>query len=279
MAKIENDFLQLEVSCKGAEIVSLSDKKTGIEYMWQGDATYWQGRNPILFPIVGSTWDKKIHIGGKEFEMGNHGFVRSANFKEEKVSETHILLSYENNEETERVYPFQFKLWVEYTINKKKVFVKYRVENKSDCSMPFNFGLHPAFNCPLVSGESFNEYEIQFSNSETLSGICGPFGLNNQKTIPLSYELFEENETICFENPVSSKVSYTNGKHGVLIDTVGYRWLAFWTKRTGAPFLCIEPWHGHSDFNRVEVPFEKREGTQLLEPGKSFLTTLGIEIF
>ena len=37
----------------GAELVSYRDEG-GLEYIWGGDPAYWAGRNPLLFPIVGS---------------------------------------------------------------------------------------------------------------------------------------------------------------------------------------------------------------------------------
>lgn len=279
MLRLENEKIRLEVAHKGAEIVSLFNKKDNIEMIWSGDKTYWAGRSPILFPIVGSTWDKKIHIDGKEFEMRNHGLVREAIFKEEEVSKEKIILSYESNQETLQKYPFDFKLWVEYRLNQEGIQVDYRIENKSSGMMPFSFGLHPAFNCPLQPGERFEDYQIEFTNTENLKGVCGPFSLENQKSFPLSYSLFKENETICFEYPRSSSVKLTNGKHGVLVHCVGYRWIAFWTPKEGAPFLCIEPWHGHDDFEKVDCAFEDREGTIHLSEGKSYFTTLGIEIF
>lgn len=279
MAKLENNYLILEVDTKGAEIARLYNKETQVEQMWHGDPTYWRGRSPILFPIVGSTWDKKIHLDGKEYEMGNHGLVRDAIFKEEESTSDKIVMSYESNEETLKKYPFDFKLWVKYHLEDNKVIISYRVENKSNRSMPFSFGLHPAFNCPLSPTERFEDYRIEFSNEETLEGCCGPFGLKNQKSFPLSYELFEENETICFEHPKSSSVQMTNGVHGIKVDLIGYRWIAFWTPKKETPFLCIEPWHGHDDFEKVEVPFENREGTFILQKNKSYFTTMGIEVF
>lgn len=144
--------------------------------------------------------------------------------------------------------------------------------------MPFNFGLHPAFNCPLQAEEKFEDYRIEFSNDETLKGIFGPFSLNNENKMNLNYAVFDENKTICFENPKSSYVTLTNGEHGVKVSIVGYRWLAFWTK-PNASFMCIEPWHGHGDFNETQISFEEREGTIQLEPNKSYLTSYSIEIY
>lgn len=278
MVRVENDKAILEVSTKGAEITSFKMKDTEIEYMWQGNAEYWAGRNPILFPMVSNTWNKKQILLGKEYAMGNHGIARSAEFEVENVTEYSITMVLKQNEETLKLYPFDFTLRVTYTLCETKVAIRYQIENHSKDTMPFSFGLHPAFNCPLVDGEKFEDYHLEFSNEEVLNGLLGPFSLNNDKKIPCDYSLFEENPTICFEYPKSSSVKLTNGKHGVIVDLVGYRWLAFWTKQN-APFMCIEPWHGHGDYNEIEVPFESREGTINLAPNHHYETAYSIEIY
>ena len=33
--------------------------------------------------------------------------------------------------------------------------------------MPFTFGLHPGFNCPLCEGEAFEDYTMRFSNPDS----------------------------------------------------------------------------------------------------------------
>lgn len=50
--KLTNDILTIEVNEHGAELVSL--KKGAREYLWTGDAKYWNRHAPILFPAVGN---------------------------------------------------------------------------------------------------------------------------------------------------------------------------------------------------------------------------------
>ena len=57
--KIENPFLYVEVSDRGAELMRIMRKDTGAEILWNGDPAFWSYRSPILFPNVGSTWQKK----------------------------------------------------------------------------------------------------------------------------------------------------------------------------------------------------------------------------
>ena len=79
MQTLKNDILTVQVSEMGAELQSIV--KNGYEYLWQGDPAFWGRRSPVLFPIVGSVWEKKYRVGGKEYEMGQHGFARDMKFE------------------------------------------------------------------------------------------------------------------------------------------------------------------------------------------------------
>ena len=68
MQTLKNDILTVLVSEMGAELQSIV--KNGYEYLWQGDPAFWGRRSPVLFPIVGSVWEKKYRVDGKEYEMG-----------------------------------------------------------------------------------------------------------------------------------------------------------------------------------------------------------------
>ena len=130
--------------------------------MWQGDPAFWSGRNPTLFPMVGSTWDKKLHIGGKEYVTGNHGFTRHSDFTCIEHDDSHILMELTDSEETLKQYPFRFKLHILYELDERKVNITYRIFNENDTEMPFNFGLHPAFNCPIDPKDTYEDYYIEF---------------------------------------------------------------------------------------------------------------------
>ena len=74
---LKNDKACVVIDEHASEIHSFKLLETGFEYMWQGDPAYWSGRNPTLFPLVGTTWDNKLRIGGKEYTLKQqHGFVR-----------------------------------------------------------------------------------------------------------------------------------------------------------------------------------------------------------
>ena len=52
MITIRNENLTVEISTLGGEMQSIKDA-AGREYLWQGDAAFWSGRAPNLFPYTG----------------------------------------------------------------------------------------------------------------------------------------------------------------------------------------------------------------------------------
>ena len=49
---LTNEYLRVEIAALGAELMSIYDRSAGTELLWNGDATYWKRRSPILFPNV-----------------------------------------------------------------------------------------------------------------------------------------------------------------------------------------------------------------------------------
>ncbi len=165
---LKNDDVTVTVNEFASEIHSFKDNLNGIEYMWQGDAKYWSGRNPTLFPVVGSTWDKKLHINGKEYTIGNHGFVRHSMFTCVKHDKEHLVMRLTDNSETEKQYPYAFTMNITYTLNKRTLKIHYEIINDSNSRLPFSFGLHPAFNCPIDPDKEFSDYHIETNQPETI---------------------------------------------------------------------------------------------------------------
>lgn len=269
---MENDEAVVTVDEHASEIHSFKDKEDHNEYMWQGDPKYWSGRNPTLFPMVGSTWDKILHINGKEYKTGNHGFTRHSDFTCIEHDQNHIVMELKDSRETLEQYPFHFTMHIRYELKGKTVEISYAITNDNDEDMPFNFGLHPAFNCP-VNGGKFEDYYIHLNHPET-----SDFDNTHMRNCDhIDLERNALNNTIIIASPKSTEASLTNGKHGVTVTFHDYEWIAFWSPY--APFVCLEPWHSHTDFKENKVPFEKREGTRILKPHDTFHTSYAITIF
>ena len=156
---------------KGGEIYSFTDKQTGLQYMWQGDNDNWGGKNPSLFPIIGNTYTKDYQIDGKTYAMKNHGLIRYATLHCKKDDSKEVIMELDSSEETLAQYPFPFHYEIAYTLKDNKLTITYHITNTGEKEMPFTFGLHPGFNCPLCEGEKFEEYTLSFTNEEHMQQL------------------------------------------------------------------------------------------------------------
>lgn len=103
MQTLKNEQLTIEISEHGAELQSI--RKEAYEYLWQGDPAFWGRRSPVLFPVVGSVWEKCFRVDGKVYEMGQHGFARDLDFELVSHSETEVWYRLESSEKTLSAYP------------------------------------------------------------------------------------------------------------------------------------------------------------------------------
>jgi galactose mutarotase-like enzyme len=93
MTTIENDYLKVGISTKGAQLASLYNKATQTEHMWQADAAVWPWHAPNLFPIVGGLVNNELHVDGQTYTLPRHGFARQSEFETIEASATHAVLS------------------------------------------------------------------------------------------------------------------------------------------------------------------------------------------
>ncbi|MFI3283977.1 MAG: aldose 1-epimerase family protein [Erysipelotrichaceae bacterium] len=274
MYVLENDLVFAEITSKAAEVIHFYEKDNQVERLWQADPTYWAGRNPILFPQVGNTSNKSYVTKGKQYSMGNHGLARHAIFEMVEHTQDRLVLTFKDDEKTYEQYPYHFELKVIYTLVGKRLNIEYQISNHDEEVMPFGFGLHPAFACPLKDGEEFSDYKIVFPSIETQTGPASSY-LKNQELV-LNYEAFEKLSSLIYENVQSPYVDLVGPQYKMRIGTQGYKFLVIWTPN--APFVCIEPWHSHGDFEENQLPFEKREGMINLASNQVYQTAYYFEI-
>ena len=271
---LENSKAKVIISDDGGQIYSFKLKGSDLEYMWQGDPKFWAGRNPTLFPQVGNTYTKTQILKGKECHMGNHGLARHATFKLISQDEDFVELVFKSDEKTFVYYPYEFALYLRYTLKDSELKMSYRIENHDEEVMPFGFGLHPAFNCPIEDDERFEDYALVFYSHE--SGDSEEKALIKDHELKLDYSLFDKWPTIIMEHLNSAQIGLRSAKHELVITCANYPFVAFWTPK--APFICIEPWYSHGDFEPNDLRFEDRLGIINLESGKSFYTEYAITL-
>ena len=278
---LENEFLTVGVSSYGGALTSIRSKD-GIEYLWQGDPAYWAKQAPLLFPICGSIRDGHAMIGDhKETHMSRHGIVRTREFTCDHQSDHAITLSITADEEMKEQFPYAFKFSVTYELDGHSLRNIITVENQDGERMPFFTGGHPAFNCPIVSGDDYTDYYVEFEKEETYSipeqlldsGLLNMQHrsalLDHTRRLPLSFDLFK-NDSLVFDALASRSVKLASDKHGhsVQVDFADFPYLVLWTTANNGPFLAIEPWLGVSTCSDESDQFEDKRNVQFAEPGE-----------
>ena len=130
-------MLEIQTKKEGAELTSI--KFNGIEKLHEVNS-FWNQQSPILFPIVGKLRYDVALINGKEYPIPKHGFACNKTF--EKIGEHSYKLV--SNEETLKIYPYDFELYINYKIDKNILTFNYKVINKSkEEKMLFGIGGHP----------------------------------------------------------------------------------------------------------------------------------------
>lgn len=249
--------LHAAVDTFGGELVSLQDV-SGTEYIWQGDPSYWGGRNPLLFPIIGKLKNDTVCLDGKPYPIPKHGIARKREFTLLKQESDHIVMELREDDASLALYPFPFVLQVEHRLNQDGFTTTIQVENTGTRPMPFTIGGHTGFRCPLFENTRFEDYQVVFDQPETVSTILvTPQGLlssgeresvlENQTQLSLDYAEFARLDTYVLDSLRSTGVSlrHKDSGHGIHMDFSQFPMLGIWTVGAKqAPFLCLEPWYG-----------------------------------
>lgn len=287
MYTVENDHLKVVITPKGAELESLFNKKTGIEYLWNADPKFWPKKSPLLFPVVGTLKKNKYYFEGKAYEISTrHGFARDTTFSVKAQSARSVTFNTEGNVDTLKIFPFNFSLSVIYTIEEDKLSVTYLVKNKGTGRMYFSVGGHPAFRLPMADGLTYDDYYLLFNKTENAGRWpIAPDGLIETNSVPLldntrqlnlSKSLFYK-DAVILKKLASDEVQLKSDKHGagLTFSFKGFPYLGIWAAKD-ADFICIEPWCGISDVADTNQQLTDKEGIVNLPGGENFERTWSV---
>lgn len=276
---LENEFLSIKVKEKGAELCSLFNKRTGLEYVWQaGEA--WPKHAPILFPFVGKLKNDTYHYNGHSYNLPQHGFARDLDFTLTSTNDQEFKFTLESNAATLLKYPFRFKLDIIYRLKDDLLEVETRVTNIGATEMYFSIGFHPAFKIPLRENEKYDDYLLAFENAENIerwsveNGLIGKQYkqvLNDENILPLNYELFKE-DAIVLKGLRSQKIRITNQLRNSGLDFFfnNFPFFGIWAKQN-SDFVCLEPWQGIADSVNSTQNLTEKEGILSLAPNAVFI--------
>lgn len=291
MQVLENDRFRVEVNELGAELTSFKSKKDGTEYIWQADPAVWKRHAPLLFPIVGRLKDKKYTVGGKPYEITQHGFGRDLPFTPVRVSETCVEFLLSQNEYTKKMYPWDFALTVRYTLDGATLLKEHVTCNTDTADLYYEVGGHDAYNLCLCPGEKITDYYVEFEGTETLHPILtdenvmlaeghGDLPIPDGR-LPITRDTFQDDTVILDDLPVRrATIGCTKNEKTIRMDFADFPYFALWSMRKDfdVPYVCLEPWSTLPDGGYLGHELEKKVGVRMLRPGETetlaFSTTI-----
>jgi galactose mutarotase-like enzyme len=251
---IKSDILIAKFDTLGAELISLRDYND-TEYIWQANPAVWARHAPILFPFICNTKSGSYTVGGKPYALKNHGFARDLEWELLREKEDSLVFLLRSNDETKKLYPFDFELSASYTIRGDTLITRINAANTGNTVMPFFLGGHPAFAVPQSSQGKYTDWFVTYGGKDRLD---------------ISHEAFK-NDVILRDKPdddfITLQSTASDARIKLSFDKNGA--IAVWSsyfkddsaKTENAKFVCLEPW--------TSLPVYTEETEELLDMKKT----------
>jgi galactose mutarotase-like enzyme len=283
---IRSNALAARIDPLGAQLSSLEDAAHR-DLLWNGDPAIWNGRAPLLFPIVGMLAGGRYRLGAREYSLSRHGFARGRRFEVIASDASSAAFRLKADAGTRALYPFEFELEARFAIEGPALSMAVSVRNLGNADMPASFGYHPALRWPLPYGEPRGEHRLEFETDEPdpirrldSGGLLAPTSIATPvagRRLALDDALFEK-DVVIFDRIRSRSLSYGAGRGArIRVSFPDTPYLGVWSK-PGAPFVCIEPWHGFSDPAGYAGDFTAKPGVFLVPPECEKTMTMSIAL-
>ncbi|WP_100487177.1 aldose epimerase [Sporolactobacillus pectinivorans] len=237
--KNENTFIDISPE-RGGIVTAFHSDGEDVLFMNQ-DTLFDTSKNvrggiPVLFPIAGQLTDKTYVWKDTVYKMANHGLARTRPWTVSKKvnDEMHaeLVLSFQSSEETRMSYPFDFEVFLTYTLLDGKLSIGQKISNLSNDSMPVYPGYHPYFNISnkTVHLKSKATRYLDYNDNQVkpFKGTIDLKGLKESVVLPGGSDGRIE-------------VSFNDTKKLVIEQDEHFRYDVLWVEGD-QPFVCVEPW-------------------------------------
>lgn len=289
---IKNEKLAVTIAAHGAELSSIYDKANDRELVWQADPAFWNRHAPVLFPNVGKYYGGHFTYNGTDYPMGQHGFARDTEFEQAASGENFVTYRLRADEESKKVYPFDFVLEITHRLNGNRLTVEWNVKNTDDKEMYFTIGGHPAFNVNVLPDTDFEDYSLVFKEgTEKLSYVLldaesgtaigdkvYELELTDSK-YALKKDMFDKDALVFDGGQIEwAALALPDGKPYIALESKGFPNFGIWSK-PGAPYVCLEPWCGRCDNKGFEGEISEKPGIIALKAGETFKKSYDIIVY
>ena len=289
---IKNERLSVTIAAHGAELSSIYDKANDRELVWQADPAFWNRHAPVLFPNVGKYYGGHFTYNGTDYPMGQHGFARDTEFEQAASGENFVTYRLCADEESKKVYPFDFVLEITHRLNGNRLTVEWNVKNTDNKEMYFTIGGHPAFNVNVLPDTDFEDYSLVFKEgTEKLSYVLldaesgtaigdkvYELELTDSK-YALKKDMFDKDALVFDGGQIEwAALVLPDGKQYIALESKGFPNFGIWSK-PGAPYVCLEPWCGRCDNKGFEGEISEKPGIIALKAGETFKKSYDIIVY
>lgn len=289
---IKNERLSVTIAAHGAELSSIYDKANDRELVWQADPAFWNRHAPVLFPNVGKYYGGHFTYNGTDYPMGQHGFARDTEFEQAASGENFVTYRLCADEESKKIYPFDFVLEITHRLNGNRLTVEWNVKNTDNKEMYFTIGGHPAFNVNVLPDTDFEDYSLVFKEgTEKLSYVLldaesgtaigdkvYELELTDSK-YALKKDMFDKDALVFDGGQIEwAALALPDGKPYIALESKGFPNFGIWSK-PGAPYVCLEPWCGRCDNKGFEGEISEKPGIIALKAGETFKKSYDIIVY
>lgn len=198
-----------------------------------------RGGAPVLFPSPGKLAHDLWSRAGRMGSMKQHGFARNLPWTvvdRSPGSAPSVTLRLEANDDSLRLYPWEFAVELDYTLEASGIRIKQRVENKSPSAMPFGFGFHPYFFVP----------DAEKPNGRVPTKATRAFDNTTKKEIDMPEDGIDltkkEVDLHLIDHGAPSAVLDVVGRPRIVVSgSPDYTRWVIWTL-ADRDFVCVEPW-------------------------------------
>lgn len=218
---------------------------------------------------------------GETYSTSQHGFARDSVFTCVSSSAEAASFMLASSEETKKIYPYDFELYINYSLAGKELAVEWKVKNHSEKNMYFTIGGHPAFRFSGTD-EKKEDYCLKFPGKDALMYILldpetgtgipeTTYTLDLTKEMcPVTEEMFTR-DALIFDNGQIEEVwlCHKDGTPYVGMKCEGFPNFGIWSVKD-APFVCLEPWAGRCDDQGFRDDISRKPGIIQLEKDETF---------
>ena len=194
-----------------------------------------RGGSPVLFPSPGPLANDRFAYGTKTGSMKQHGFARTKAWRVTESTPSSVTLVLGSDASTREQYPWDFLLTYRYSVEKTKLRIEQKFENRSKDPMPFAAGFHPYF---FVRDAEKPRASVPTGATKAWDNVTKKM---IDLTVPIDLGAEEVDLHLIDHGRSDAVLDLGDGRPISLKASPEFQRWVVWTL-AGRDFVCLEPW-------------------------------------